>query len=148
MEREHREIDGGIEAFVEKLDRGSIQPEPLTAALDALRRHIYIEEVFLFPPVRDAGLAMPVFVMLREHGELWQTMDALADLLAAGTDSERLRDACLKLLDQLNRHNSKEEPVIYPHADADLTPQVRAQAVRFIENGRFPKGWVCQQADR
>lgn len=148
LEREHREIDCGIVAFIEMLDRGSLQPEPLTAALGALRRHIYVEEVFLFPPLRDTGLVMPVFVMMREHGELWRIMDTLTDLLAAGTDSERLRDTCCQLLGQLEQHNSKEELVIYPHADTDLPPQVSAELVRFIETGRMPDGWVCQQAGR
>ncbi|MEB3980024.1 hemerythrin domain-containing protein [Mycobacterium sp. 663a-19] len=146
LEREHREIDSGIEAFLEKLDCGSLQPEPLTAALEALRRHIYIEEVFLFPPIREAGLAMPIFVMMREHGELWRTMDTLKDLLADGRDGGRLRDTCRRLLDLLDQHNSKEEPVVYPHADADVPPQTTAELTRFIETGHTPGGWVCQHA--
>lgn len=146
LKNEHREIDSGIKTFVEKLDCGSVQPEPLTAALEALRRHIYIEEVFLFPPIREAGMVMPIFVMMREHGELWHTMDALTDLLDDGTDNGRLRDTCSQLLDQLEQHNSKEEPVIYPHADGDVPPQTSAELARFIESGRTPDGWVCQRA--
>lgn len=146
LTREHHEIDSGIETFIEKLDRGSVQSELLTAALDALRRHIYIEEVFLFPPIREAGLAMPVFVMMREHGQLWHTMDTLTDLLAEGSDSQRLRDTCGQLLDQLHQHNSKEEPVIYPQADIALPLQANAELTRFIEAGRTPEGWVCGQA--
>ena len=86
LKQERDEIDGEIETFIEKLERGSMQPEPLTAALEALRRHIYLEEVFLFPPIREAGIVMPIFVMMREHGELWRTIDALTDLLADGKD--------------------------------------------------------------
>ena len=89
-----------------------MQPEPLTAALEALRRHIYLEEVFLFPPIRGAGMVMPIFVMMREHGQLWHTMDTLRDLLADGTEHGRLGDTCSRLLDQLDQHNSKEEPVV------------------------------------
>jgi regulator of cell morphogenesis and NO signaling len=148
MQQEHREIDSAIETFIEKLEYGSVQSEPLTAALEALRRHIYLEEVFLFPPIREAGMAMPIFVMMREHGELWRTIDDLTDLLADGKDCRRLGDACRQLLDQLDQHNSKEEPVIYPHADADLPPQTSAELARFIETGRTPDGWVCQQAGR
>lgn len=146
--QEHHEIDGEIETFIKKLESGSVQPEPLIAVLEALRRHIYLEEVFLFPPIREAGMAMPIFVMMREHGELWRTIDALTDLLADGTDHRRLGDACRQLLDQLDRHNSKEEPVIYPHADTDLPLQTSAELSRFIETGRIPDGWVCQQAGR
>ena len=109
-----------IAAFIEKLDGGCVQPEPLSAALEALRRHIYLEETVLFPPIREAGMIMPIFVMMREHGEMWHTTDALTDLLDDRANSEQLRDTCHRLLGQLEQHNSKEEPIIYPHADSDL----------------------------
>lgn len=147
LTREHREIDDAIAAFIEKLDGGSVQGELLTDTLEALRRHIYLEEVILFPPLREAGIVMPIFVMMREHGQLWHTMAALDDLLADGNDSQRLRDTCTQLLDQLHQHNSKEEPVIYPNADTDLPPQTSAELTRFIETGHTPKGWMCQQAN-
>lgn len=146
LEREHCEIDRGIEAFLYKLDGGSVRAEVLTAALEALRRHIYLEETFLFPPIREAGMVMPIFVMMREHGQLWQTMDTLTHLLAEGDDGRRLEQACRQLLDRLQRHNSKEEPIIYPHADTDLPPHTSAELTRFIQTGRTPEGWVCQQA--
>jgi regulator of cell morphogenesis and NO signaling len=130
------------------LEYGSVQPEPLTAALEALRRHIYLEEVFLFPPVREAGMVMPIFVMMREHGELWRTMDVLTDLLADGKDRRRLGYTCRQLLDQLGQHNSKEEPVIYPRSDTDLPAPTSAELTRFIETGRTPDGWVCRHAGR
>ena len=148
LEREHHEIDSGIATFIEKLDGGCVQPEPLSAALEALRRHIYLEETFLFPPIREAGLAMPIFVMMREHGELWRTMGALTDLLADGAHSTQLGNSCRQLLGQLEPHNAKEEPVIYPHADTDLPAPVSAELARFIETGRTPDGWRCQQAGR
>lgn len=147
LTREHHEIDDAIETFIEKLDCGSLQRELLTDTLEALRRHIYLEEVFLFPPLREAGIVMPIFVMMREHGQLWHTMGTLADLLADGNDTQRLRDTCTQLLNQLQQHNSKEEPVIYPNADTDLPPQTSAELTRFIETGRTPEGWVCQQAN-
>lgn len=146
LEREHGEIDRDIATFIQELSRGSAQPEVLTAALDTLRRHIYLEETFLFPPIREAGMVMPIFVMMREHGQLWQTMDTLTLLLAGRDDGPRLEQACRELLEQLHRHNSKEEPIIYPHADTDLPPHTSAELTRFIETGRTPEGWVCQQA--
>lgn len=146
LERAHHEIDSGIEAFIEKLDGDCVQPEPLSAALDALRRHIYLEEAILFPPIRELGMTMPIFVMMREHGEMWRTMGVLTDLLVEGADREQLRDTCLRLLDRLEQHNAKEEPIIYPHADTDLPAHVSAELARFIEIGRTPDGWVCQQA--
>lgn len=148
LEREHHEIDSGIETFIEKLDAGCMQPEPLSAVLEALRRHIYLEETFLFPPIREAGMVMPILVMMREHGALWRTMGTLADLLVDRADSEQLRAACRELLGQLEQHNSKEEPIVYPHADTDIPAQVGAELARFIETGRTPDGWVCRHAGR
>jgi iron-sulfur cluster repair protein YtfE (RIC family) len=146
LEREHRDIDAGIETFLEKLDSGSMQPESLTAALEALRRHIYLEEAILFPPLREGGMVMPLFVMVREHGEIWDSMDALADMVTGGADSDKLAELCRQLQRQLEAHNMKEEPVIYPHADSSLTPEKAAELGDFIATGLTPDGWVCQEA--
>ena len=144
--RQHREVNTAIELFIEKLDAGSLQPELLMALLEALRRHIYLEEVFVFPPVRKAGIVMPIFVMMREHGQLWNTMDALTELLADGRDGLRLKDTRDQLLEQLHEHNFKEEPVIYLHAEYDWTAPTSAELSQFIVTGCIPDGWVCQQA--
>ena len=64
LEREHHEIEASIEAFLEGLSLGETRVQELTRAVGALRRHIYIEEEFLFPPLRAAGMIPPVFVML------------------------------------------------------------------------------------
>lgn len=139
LEREHREIDEGIEAFTAS---GGQETGPLKRALDALRRHIYLEEEFLFPPLRDGGLMAPVFVMLREHGEIWRAMDRLEGELGG----EAGQAAAHELLAILERHNSKEEPILYPQADAVLTPEAAERLHGFIASGRTPEGWVCQGA--
>jgi regulator of cell morphogenesis and NO signaling len=81
LEREHHEIDAGIAAFTAAPD----SPQPLVRAIRALRRHIYLEEEFLFPLLREAeaGLTAPVFVMLREHAQIWATLDSLERELGA-----------------------------------------------------------------
>lgn len=147
LEREHREIDRGIAAFIAGLGDGA-SATPLVEAMQALRRHIYLEEYFLFPPLRAAGMAMPIMVMLREHGELWRTMDTLSALLGDGADSRRLSDASDELLQLLDRHNSKEEPIIYPVAGSALTAEASTELARFLATGQTPEGWVCQQARR
>jgi hemerythrin-like domain-containing protein len=139
LEREHREIDEGIEAFTAS---GGQDTGPLKRALDALRRHIYLEEEFLFPPLREGGLMAPVFVMLREHGGLWRTMDRLEGELGGEAGQATARE----LLALLEQHNSKEEPILYPQADAVLTPEAADRLRGFIASGRTPEGWVCQGA--
>lgn len=150
LTREHRDIDTGIEEFIDGLDLDVMALEPLLTAFEALRRHIYLEETFLFPPIRQAGVLMPVLVMLREHGRLWELMDQLTELVLdskhpAEVDDE-LASTCRELLAELEQHNSKEEPIIYPHADADLTEEAAAQLAAFLETGSTPDGWVCEAA--
>jgi regulator of cell morphogenesis and NO signaling len=146
LEREHHEIDEGIEEFVASLGAGEVRPAPLLSALEALRRHIYLEEEILFPPIAEGGMTMPVFVMMREHAELWRSMDGLTTLLGSGAEPGRLEGACRELLAQLERHNGKEEPIIYPLADTGLSEQAAAELARFIGEGSTPAGWVCRQA--
>jgi len=149
LTREHREIDKGIEQFVEALDRGKVEVDPLLGSIEALRRHIYLEEAFLFPPLRQIGLTMPVMVMLREHGELWSQMDEVVRLLkgtSAGSDRAEIEAKCRGLLAMLGQHNMKEEPIIYPHADADLPTNTTAELEAFLETGSTPPSWVCEGA--
>jgi hemerythrin-like domain-containing protein len=147
LEREHREIDGAIEAFlVGRGERGD-RVASLLQALEALRRHIYLEEEFLFPPMRDAGFVAPIYVMLREHGELWQTMEAIERDLATDAAEAVPPANCKSLLSQLEQHNSKEEPILYPHADTVLGAPASEELVAFLEGGRMPAGWVCAGAN-
>ncbi|MEO7123284.1 MAG: hemerythrin domain-containing protein [Lacisediminihabitans sp.] len=146
LEREHREIDGGIEAFIESLPAGKNEPAQLVGAMSGLRRHIYLEEEFLFPPLRAAGMMVPLFVMLRQHGELWQAMDALSALLDSDSDADALEASCRTLLDLLDEHNSKEEPIIYPQADKILTADASAELTGFLATSTLPEGWTCAKA--
>ncbi|APT95373.1 hypothetical protein CSTAT_08610 [Corynebacterium stationis] len=89
---EHHDIDAGIEQYL--ADTAAPDPRqravPLQNAMAALRRHIYLEEEIAFPHLPKGALAMPLMVMRKERGEIWQRMDA--DL----TDQEQ--EKVLKLL--------------------------------------------------
>ncbi len=145
LEDEHHEIDDGIETFLEGLARGELLLSQLARAGAGLRRHIYLEEEFLFPPLRAGGMLAPVLVMLREHGEIWRTLDEI-DGLDGAVDPDGLRERCRELLDRLAEHNAKEEPIIYPQGDAVLDDQQTAELLDFIDSGELPEGWVCAQA--
>ncbi len=146
LEREHQEIDAGLESFVEGLDAGELRHEELERAADALRRHIYLEEELLFPPLRAAGMLAPVLVMLREHGDIWRALDALQLEVGPGTAAPTAGDRCRALLAQLASHNAKEEPIIYPQGDAVLDDAAKRDLHEFLDSGRMPPGWVCAQA--
>jgi iron-sulfur cluster repair protein YtfE (RIC family) len=145
LEREHHEIDRGIEAFAAGPVTRDRDAEPLRAAIRALRRHIYLEEEFLFPPLREAGLVAPVFVMLREHAQMWTTLDALERELDTGAAGLTL---CHQLIIQLQHHNTKEEKILYPQADQVLTASASTRLKAFLAAGELPTGWVCAKARR
>ncbi len=146
LEREHQEIDAGIGAFLEKLDGGSVDADALRKTLAALRRHIYLEEQILFPPISKGAQMMSVFGMIRGHGEIWRTMDVLDNLAGNATEPGKLREPCQRLQTLLADHNKVEEPVIYPAADTGLPPETAAELSEFIQTGRMPDGWVCAKA--
>lgn len=140
LEREHQEIDAGIAAFTAFPG----DPQPLALAIGALHRHIYLEEEFLFPLLGEADPALraPVFVMLREHAQIWAVLDALEREPGGGTG----RALCRQLASQLLHHNLKEERVLYPRADDVLSPAAAGRLRAFLGTGELPEGWVCVKA--
>ncbi|HXT91598.1 MAG TPA: hemerythrin domain-containing protein [Trebonia sp.] len=141
LEWEHHEIDDGIAAF----DVAPGDQQPLVRAIRALRRHIYLEEEILFPLLHRAepALGAPLFVMLREHAQIWGLLDSLErDLDAAAASPALVR----QLSSHLMHHNLKEEKVLYPRAD-ELLPAATADRLRnFLDSGEMPEGWVCFKA--
>ncbi len=146
LKREHREIDEDIQIFVSGITDGEDQVSSLRRAMAALRRHIYLEEVFLFPPLKAAGMIGPIFVMLREHGEMWRTMDSLELELRNNVADESMRARCATLMAELAAHNFKEEQILYSQADGILSADASDGLKDFIAAGATPEGWVCAQA--
>lgn len=146
LEREHHEIDAGIGEFVAGLESGNVATEPMTRAMTGLRRHIYLEEEFLFPPMRSGGLMAAIFVMVREHGQMWRLMDALDRQLTDGSDPAAVLDTCQQLIGELTAHNPKEEQIIYPQADGALNGAASEELKAFLGSGAMPDGWVCKGA--
>lgn len=143
LEHEHRIIDAGIEAYL-----ASDQREPadrradLVHAIDVLRRHIYIEEAYLFPPLRALGLAGPVAVMIHEHARMWLT---LADLEAHPDDpAETNRARCEELLTLLAAHNGKEEGIVYATARERLPQPDQVELASIVASAQLPADWVCE----
>ncbi|CAJ1498884.1 hemerythrin domain-containing protein [[Mycobacterium] kokjensenii] len=146
LEREHMQIDAGIGDFLEKLDSGTLDADGITTTLTTLRRHIYLEEQLLFPPISKGTHMMAVFGMIRGHGEIWRTMGTLDALLGDGADRDSLRSQCLRLQELLVDHNKVEEPVVYPAADTGLSTEQAAELSEFLAHGRMPEGWTCAKA--
>jgi iron-sulfur cluster repair protein YtfE (RIC family) len=141
--REHREIDDAIESCAGAASPGADERAGLKRAVDELRHHIYAEEELLFPPLRQAGMVGPILVMLHEHGEMWPLLDTLDDELADGADGALLRTTCGQLLAVLQRHNPKEEQILYPEADRTLDGDASRDIHEFLDAGQMPADWTC-----
>ena len=141
LEREHRAIDEGIERFA-GTGHTAEHRAALLEAVAVLRRHIYLEEEHLFPPLREAGMFGPVMVMIHEHGQMWPILDTIEELLATGiNDTTAL--LCRDLLTQLAAHNMKEEQILYPQADDLLPADDRDDLTALLTSAEMPAGWVC-----
>ncbi len=143
LSREHRDIDAAIECFSADPSSGKAA-QSLAAAIVALRRHIYVEEEGLFPMLSAGGVVPPILVMLREHAQIWETLDALEnDLSTVGGQAPEL---CHRLLIQLQHHNVKEERILYPEADEALATHPAPSLTEFLKSGPLPDGWICIRA--
>ncbi|TXJ06352.1 MAG: hemerythrin domain-containing protein [Aeromicrobium sp.] len=146
LEREHKIIDADIERFAADVSSGTIDSQGLHTTFNLLRRHIYVEEEFLFPPLREAGMIMPILVMNREHGEIWNLLDAIEEQAISNAEPSGIVESCQSLLELLDRHNAKEEPIVYPEVDATLSATLAEELSKFLNIGAMPENWVCEVA--
>lgn len=147
LEREHREVDEAVAAFLrDPADEG--RRSGLKSAMHDLRHHIYLEEEFLFPVLStiEGALAAPVFVMLREHAQIWVTLDALDRALDSDAGGDVASGLCRQLTTLLLHHNLKEERVLYPRADVDLNEAAVDRLRELLDATDLPEGWVCIKA--
>lgn len=145
LKKEHEDIDAGIAAFTAGLAGGTPPVETMKNALAAHRRHIYLEETMLFPPLRAGGLFAAILVMLREHGQMWNVMDDLEPLVDAGGTDAAVPELCARFVALIEAHNLKEEATIYSKADEVLSAPATEELRTFMETGSMPDGWVCEK---
>lgn len=92
-----------------------------------LERHIRWEEEILFPAfeeetgMRNTG---PTVVMRQEHAQIKQKLGAIAAKLGAGDTQTDAEEAGLHEI--LGTHNWKEENVLYPAIDHQVSPEDRS----------------------
>jgi regulator of cell morphogenesis and NO signaling len=141
LEEEHRQFDEELATFRAGLVDGKWLTLP---GAQTLRRHIYLEEEFLFPELRRSGLEAPVMVMVREHGEIWSVLDTIEDAAAAAMDTTLAREACDRLSDLLAEHNLKEERILYPAADRLISPESAASLRTAVKSASLPPEWQCE----
>lgn len=142
LERQHRVIDTGVLGAVD----GSGSTPALADAVRLLREHIHCEEQVLFPPLEAIGLAMPVFVMKREHAQMWPLLEQLSADCSASADHDATQERAYHLYRLLQMHNTKEEQILYAAADRLAATQTPTLTLQALQDARTPEGWVCAMA--
>lgn len=147
LTREHQDIDGAIAAFTAQAADGQPQAPTLRAALATLRRHIWLEETMLFPPMRQGSAFAAIFAMLREHGQMWPILDRLDEQLERGAAAREVTATLAELRQVLAAHNDKEERTIYSLADAAHEGESAQKMMALMADGEMPAGWRCARAE-
>ena len=143
LTEQHRSMELGIAGLVD----GSGSRQELADAVYLLRRHIYVEEAFVFPVVeQDAGRAMALAQMRYEHGDMWPHIESAINLLAAKADLDDLLPACEAMLGLLHLHDRKEEEAIYSIADRYQPDATRPPLADLFQTSDIPDGWKCRYA--
>lgn len=144
LEDQHRRIDQGIQEVL----GGTESLARLSESLALLCLHLYTEEEVLFPPLEASGLTMPVFVMRREHGQMWPLLQDLAAACKSEAPVDALQGDCRELLQLLQIHNPKEEQILYAAADRLAAGPDHGSLAEALEAARLPDGWACAMAPR
>lgn len=147
LRKEHHEIDRGIAGIIDGVDDRALMAESLVL----LRRHIYIEEVILFPALAKAHLALTMLISMMEieHAYMWPMIDNLAASTGPDAPFKEIRRTCVALDELLRLHNIREEDVLYRAADRMTGPNpVGHPLVDRIVGARMPADWTCELALR
>lgn len=148
LEHEHHRIDETFAAFVTALERGNVDSASFKAAGDDLRHHIYVEETYHFPPLREAGMMGPIMVMLAEHGRMWDLLDSIQQGIDQSRPAAELLELWTQLATTIADHNMKEEHILYPAGDNLLDAETASQILRALESGELPSDWECEMVGR
>lgn len=148
LEADHQRMDAGFDTFISLARAGTVDRGAVLPAIEDMRRHLWVEEEFFFPLLREAGVHAPVQIALRDHGELWGLLDELERLLALRKpDPELLATVASAIVQISGHHNEKEEQILFATADRFLDPSIHRRISEGLAQDR-PAGWVSEMATR
>lgn len=143
LAEQHRVMELGISGLVD----GSGSRQELDEAVYLLRRHIDVEEAFLFSIVdQDQGRWMALSQMKSEHGDMWLHIESAIELLQATARLDDLFPAAQVLLKLLEIHDHKEEIAIYSVADRYVADANHPPLESLFAATAIPPGWRCSGA--
>ena len=127
FEEDHDRLDALFTRFLTlKCEEPGEAIELLRKFTDGLLRHIEWEEQILFP-LFEANVGHsggPTEVMRLEHSQIKQLLERIRQDITSGTDSAEYEQ---RLLSVLGEHNWKEENILYPAMDNQLTSRQLAE---------------------
>ncbi|MDP3972125.1 MAG: hemerythrin domain-containing protein [Candidatus Nanopelagicales bacterium] len=132
MSNDHDRLDALFAEFL-SADEVETTVERLAAFDTGLRRHIEWEERILFPEFEQrTGMAEsgPTSVMRIEH----ERIDALLLLIGDRSRTAGAGPAVDELREVLTAHNLKEEMILYPWIDRELTDVEIATALAAMQD--------------
>ena len=114
--------DGEAELLSGSFEKGR---EQMLAFEAGMRRHFEMEEAILFPAFEEAtGMTQgPTMVMRAEHVQMNGVLAQIKESLEID-DPDTTLGAGETLLMLIQQHNMKEEGMLYPMVDQQLTAQV------------------------
>ncbi len=122
---DHDRLDGVFVRFQNCKDSDPAAAATLLAAFTSgLLRHIDWEEQILFPlfEARTGSSMGPTQVMRFEHGQIKSLLESIGQKLGPEQDTRTDEQMLLRVLGE---HNMKEEQILYPAIDNQLTaPEV------------------------
>lgn len=144
FEKDHDRLDEEMRQFRQLKRKNFDEAKPhFREFLTGLQRHIVWEEEVLFPTfeektgINDGG---PTAVMRSEHLQIKGFLDALHEKVRRkdpDSDAEEI-----SLLSVLSAHNEKEERILYPAIDANLSDTERKGV--FQKMSRIPEERYAQ----
>lgn len=135
LERDHEEIDRIFERYQSVTGENDIPPRAVFSEFDErLQRHIDWEEDFLFPVFeRRADKQVegrPTVLMRHEHVQIRMYLRLIEEALDSDEAPRIYENA---LLTTLEEHNRKEENLLYPWFDRELTETESEAVLRKIK---------------
>ncbi len=138
LERDHEAETKRIKSILKLAENGKFVPDSFELFQQNLKKHIYIEEQFVFPSLLegDPDLRGPLAGLEMEHASLWMLMDRIeSEILDSNfTKTPKYLDEILRIL---TVHNDLESRNIYPRIVDDSS--------LLIDEIVRPEGWVCKR---
>ncbi len=143
-----RSIEQTIDDYLSARGGPATAAQRLQEAVRELRRHIFAQEELVLPLLRGTTLDGPAHAMSVDHVQLWDTLDRVEAALAPPTDPEVRSTAARILQAELDRHTTKERPIIFGHVEDVLSSEQQQGLAQRIETVEMPPGWVCPDPSR